>query len=259
MTDGRALDVLRGAARWFEPTPDGFEPVLCEIGDASLVLIGEASHGTREFYDIRAELTKALIVHEGFNLVAAEADWPDAYRANRWVRHASADTTPEAALSDFTRFPRWLWRNDVVVGFLRWLREHNGAREAAARVGFYGLDLYSLHSSIQAVLGYLRKVDPAAAERARHRYGCFEDFAEDTQSYGYAATVGLSRSSKTTWSRRSWSCAGAPRTMRRATDGSPPTIISSPNRTRAWSGTRRSTTARCSAGARSRGTCATAT
>jgi len=194
MTDGRTLDVLRGAARWFEPTPDGFEPVLREIGDASLVLIGEASHGTREFYDIRAELTKALIVHKGFNLVAAEADWPDAYRANRWVRHASADTTPEAALSDFTRFPRWMWRNDVVVGFLRWLREHNGAREAAARVGFYGLDLYSLHSSIQAVLGYLRKVDPAAAERARYRYGCFEDFAEDTQSYGYAATVGLSRS-----------------------------------------------------------------
>ena|SRR5438105_544669 len=194
MTAAAPVEVLRHAARWFESTPDGFGSVLDAIGDASLVLIGEASHGTHEFYETRAELTKALIVHKGFNLVAVEADWPDAYRVNRWVRHASADATADAALADFTRFPRWMWRNADVVRFLEWLHDHNGARRTDARVGFYGLDLYSLHSSIQAVLGYLRKVDPEAAERARHRYGCFEDFAEDSQAYGYAATVGLSRS-----------------------------------------------------------------
>src|SRR5439155_4971973 len=114
-------------------------------------------------------LTQALIRQKGFNLVAVEADWPDAYRANRWVRHASTDQNPDAALADFTRFPRWMWRNTVVVDFLRWLHEHNAPRENSARTGFYGLDLYSLHSSVAAVLTYLQKVDPAAAERARYR------------------------------------------------------------------------------------------
>lgn len=194
MNDRRAIEVVRQAAAWFEPSPDGFGPLLEMIGDASVVLIGEASHGTHEFYQTRAELTRALILHKGFNLVAVEADWPDAYRVNRWVRHASDDTTAEMALDDFTRFPRWMWRNRDVVAFLEWLRGENAAKDAAARVGFYGLDLYSMHTSIEAVLKYLRKVDPAAAERARYRYGCFEHFKEDTQGYGYAARVGLSRS-----------------------------------------------------------------
>jgi erythromycin esterase-like protein len=189
-----ALDALRHAAMWFEPTTDGFDPLLESIGDARLVLIGEASHGTHEFYQIRAELTKALIARKGFNVVAVEADWPDAYRVNRWVRHASADTDAEAALRDFTRFPRWMWRNRDVVEFLSWLHAHNASQTAGSRTGFYGLDLYSLHTSVEAVLTYLRKVDPAAAERARYRYGCFEDFGEDTQAYGYAASAGLSAS-----------------------------------------------------------------
>jgi len=194
MNDVQAIEAIRHAAHWFEPAPDGFRAVLDAIGDARVVLIGEASHGTHEFYETRAELTKALIVHAGFNLVAVEADWPDAYRVNRWVRHTSADADAGAALADFTRFPRWMWRNRDVVRFVEWLRDHNGSHKAAARVGFYGLDLYSLHTSIQAVLAYLAKVDPDAAKRARSRYGCFEDFAEDSQAYGYAATVGLSRS-----------------------------------------------------------------
>jgi erythromycin esterase-like protein len=189
-----ALDAIRHAAEWFEPTTDGFDPLLESIGDARLVLMGEASHGTHEFYQIRAELTKALIARKEFNVVAVEADWPDAYRVNRWVRQASADADAEAALSDFTRFPRWMWRNRDVVDFLKWLHAHNTSRAAAARTGFYGLDLYSLHTSIEAVLTYLRKVDPDAAERARYRYGCFEDFGEDTQGYGYAASTGLSSS-----------------------------------------------------------------
>jgi erythromycin esterase-like protein len=179
-----------------EVTPDTqwTGPLLDAIGDADLVLIGEASHGTHEFYRIRAELTKALISTRGFNLVAAEADWPDAYRVNRWVRHAADESDAAAALGDFIRFPRWMWRNRDVVAFIHWLWNHNASRPPESRVGFYGLDLYSLHASMEAVLTYLQKVDPAGAQRARYRYACFEDFGEDTQAYGYAATFGLSRS-----------------------------------------------------------------
>jgi len=192
--DRDTLEVVRRAAQWFEPVADGFGPLLDTIGDANLVLIGEASHGTHEFYRARAELTKALIANKRFNIVAVEADWPDAYRVNRWVRHAGDDADAEEALGDFVRFPRWMWRNRDVVGFVTWLHDYNASLAAPQRVGFYGLDLYSLHTSIEAVLTYLRKVDPAAAERARYRYGCFEEFAEDTQAYAYAATIGASRS-----------------------------------------------------------------
>jgi erythromycin esterase-like protein len=189
-----ALDIVRRDALWFESSADGTSPLLDAIGDARLVLIGEATHGTHEFYRTRAELTKALISAKGFNLVAVEADWPDAYRVNRWVRHAADETDAGAALGDFTRFPRWMWRNRDVVKFIQWLRTHNAHQPASSRVGFYGLDLYSLHASVEAVLVYLRKVDPEGAARARYRYGCFEDFAEDPQAYGYAANIGLSRS-----------------------------------------------------------------
>jgi erythromycin esterase-like protein len=202
MKDRDALDAVREAAQWFRPPsaadrafPSDILPLLLDlIGDARLVLIGEATHGTEEFYWIRAELTKALIRSKQFNLVSAEADWPDAYRVNRWVRHISEEAEAAAALGDFVRFPRWMWRNTVVVDFVEWLRRYNARRMASDQIGFYGLDLYSLHTSIEAVLTYLRKVDPEAAARARHRYSCFEHFGSDPQSYGYAATLGLSRS-----------------------------------------------------------------
>ena len=200
MNDRDALDAVRHAALWFTSSSDrlassnGLAPLLDLIGDARLVLIGEATHGTDEFYRVRAELTKALVRGKQFNLVAAEADWPDAYRVNRWVRHASREPDVAAALGDFTRFPRWMWRNTVIVDFAEWLRGYNAKRMATDRVGFYGLDLYSLHTSIEAVLRYLGKVDPDAAVRARRRYSCFEEFGTDPQSYGYAATLGLSRS-----------------------------------------------------------------
>jgi erythromycin esterase-like protein len=161
---------------------------------ATLVLIGEATHGTHEFYRIRADVTRALIRHRGFTCVAAEADWPDAYRANRWVRLLGADQTAEEALNDFTRFPRWMWRNREVVRFLRWLRAENADRPAETRVGFYGLDLYSLHRSMARVIDYLDKVDPAAATRARRGYACFDVFGDDVQSYGYAASLDLEHS-----------------------------------------------------------------
>jgi erythromycin esterase-like protein len=189
-----AVDAAHRAAVPFTSVAGGMGPLLEAIGDASLVLIGEATHGTHEMYRTRAELTKALITTRGFNLIAVEADWPDAYRVNRWVRGASTEPDADAALADFTRFPRWMWRNRDVVAFIDWLRAHNASQPPAARVGFYGLDLYSLQASIEAVLAYLQKVDPAGAERARYRYGCFEDFGEDRQTYGYAATMGLSRS-----------------------------------------------------------------
>ncbi len=194
MNADSVVDHLRREALWYEPTPDGLGSLVDAIGDSRIVLIGEATHGTHEFYATRAELTKALVLRKRFNLIAVEADWPDAYRVNRWVRHVSEEPNAEAALGDFTRFPRWMWRNRDVVAFLEWLHEHNGRQPVDARTGFYGLDLYSLHASMEAVLRYLRKVDPAAAERAQERYACFEHFGDDTQSYGYAATLGLTRS-----------------------------------------------------------------
>ena len=187
------VEAVRAAAVLLHP--DGaLEGVLDLIGDARLVLIGEATHGTHEFYRTRAELTQELIVSRGFNVVAVEADWPVAFRANRWVRGNGTDTSAEEALGDFSRFPRWMWRNKDVVRFLGWLRGHNLQRSLREQVGFYGLDLYSLHRSIDAVLNYLGTVDPVAAIRARQRYACFDVFGRDTQAYGYATTLGLERS-----------------------------------------------------------------
>jgi erythromycin esterase-like protein len=196
MSDRDALEAVRRASIGFSRTAEAISPLMDLVGSAKLVLIGEATHGTDEFYRLRAALTNALIRDKHFNLVAVEADWPDAYRVNRWVRH-SADEPGGApgALRDFVRFPRWMWRNTAVVEFIDWLRGHNSRRLPGDRVGFYGLDLYSLHSSMDAVLAYLSKVDPEAAARARRRYACFEEFGTDeAQSYGYAATLGLSRS-----------------------------------------------------------------
>ena len=255
------LEAVRDAALWFEAGTDGLGPLLDAIGDASLVLIGEASHGTHEFYRLRADLTAALIERKGFNIVAAEADWPDAYRANRWVRLMSDDADATAALSSFTRFPRWMWRNDVVVDFLQWLRANNANRAAAQPGGFYGLDLYSLHSSMEAVLGYLDRMDPAAARRARDRYGCFEHFGTDAQSSGYAATLGLSTScEREVLAQLVDLRARAADYMNR--DGfvaEDDYFFAEQNARLTWCETRSSTTGRCSAAAPSRGTCATRT
>ncbi len=163
------------------------------IGDARVVLIGESSHGTHEFYEARAEITRWLIENKGFNAVAAEADWPDAYRVNRYIRGLGDDGSAEEALGGFERFPAWMWRNTVVRDFVGWLRWHNGRCVADGRrqTGFYGLDLYSLHRSMQEVVGYLDTVDPPAAARARARYACFDHSAgDDGQAYGYAAAFG---------------------------------------------------------------------
>jgi erythromycin esterase-like protein len=167
------------------------------IGDARIVLIGESSHGTHEFYEARAEITKWLIEQKGFNAVAAEADWPDAYRVNRYVRGLGGDSSAEEALRGFERFPAWMWRNVVVRDFAQWLRWHNQrcATDGARQTGFYGLDLYSLHRSMHEVIAYLDTVDPTAAARARGRYACFDHSAgDDGQAYGYAAAFGAGSS-----------------------------------------------------------------
>jgi len=172
-----------------------YDPLMELIGDSRFVLLGEASHGTHEFYAARAQITQRLIKEKGFTAVAVEADWPDAYRINRYVRGISDGTTSIDALAGFQRFPTWMWRNADVLDLVGWLRAYNDALpQNALKVGFYGLDLYSMHASIQAVIGYLDQVDPEAALRARYRYSCFEHFGEDTQSYGYATSFGLSSS-----------------------------------------------------------------
>jgi erythromycin esterase-like protein len=189
------VETIRRSAQPLTGAAQDYAGLLELIGDARLVLIGEASHGTHEFYHQRAQLTKQLIREKGFIAVAVEADWPDAYRINRYVRGVGDGATAIDALAGFKRFPTWMWRNTDVLDFVGWLRAHNEqARGRATQVGFYGLDLYSLYGSVEAVLGYLAKVDPEAAERARYRYGCFDHFGEDTQAYGYAAGFGITDS-----------------------------------------------------------------
>jgi predicted phosphoribosyltransferase len=193
-TDSAFLEALR-ARHPLTGTARDYDPLMDRIGEARFALLGEASHGTHEFYRERAEITKRLINEKGFAGVAVEADWPDAYTVNRYVRGASDAIDAVEALSDFRRFPTWMWRNKEVVEFIEWLRAHNDARPAgAAKVGFYGLDLYSMHASMKAVLRYLEKVDQGAAQRARERYSCFDHFGEDTQVYGLMTRLNLSKS-----------------------------------------------------------------
>jgi erythromycin esterase-like protein len=168
-----------------------YDRLIDRAVDIRFVLAGEASHGTHEFYSERAEITKRLIAEQGFTAVAVEGDWPDAYRVNLYVRGASTDRSAEEALRDFRRFPAWMWRNTDVVEFVEWLREWNESRpDGEPKAGFYGLDLYSLHASMEAVVEYLERVDPEAAERARARYSCFDHFGTDPQVYAYEAGIG---------------------------------------------------------------------
>lgn len=182
------IEKIREKAVQLNGTDDVADEIMALVGNARIVLIGEASHGTHEFYKYRAEITKRLIAERGFSAVAVEADAPDAHRVNRFVRGLGADKTANESLSNFERFPLWMWRNTDVLDFVIWLKAHNDNFETGEKIGFYGLDLYSLHSSMQSVLEYLEKVDPDAAQTARNRYSCFDHFGEDAQSYGYAAS-----------------------------------------------------------------------
>jgi erythromycin esterase-like protein/predicted phosphoribosyltransferase len=184
------LDVVRRRARRCSGSIDDYDAIVEAAGDADVVLIGEATHGTHEFYRDRAVITKRLITERQFSAVAVEADWPDAYRVNRFVRGQGPDNEAVEALADFKRFPAWMWRNADVLNFVGWLRAQNEHRSTAAKAGFYGLDLYSLHASMHAVIAFLDKVDTQAAARARVRYACFDRFGIEPQAYGQATRLG---------------------------------------------------------------------
>ena len=158
----KLIDVITDAAKPLSTKKDKYSFLLDDIGDSRFVLIGEASHGTHEFYQTRIEITQQLIEQKDFIAVAIEGDWPDAYRIHRYLQGISNKRNWKQALDDFKRFPTWMWRNTTLPPFLRWLRTYND-RSPVAKIGFYGLDLYSLYSSMNAVIDYLSKVDPKAA------------------------------------------------------------------------------------------------
>ena len=189
--DPEAVAAITAEVHPITGAPGDYDELIEQVGDARVVLLGEATHGTHEFYRHRAVITKRLIEEKGFAAVAVEADWPDAYRVNRWVQGADDDPDAERALGGFERFPTWMWRNADVLDFVGWLRAHN--ERAERPTGFYGLDLYSLYRSIEAVVAYLERIDPPAAARARERYACLERF-EESQAYGYSAARGLTPS-----------------------------------------------------------------
>jgi erythromycin esterase-like protein len=177
-----------------------YDEIVEAARDKNFVLLGEASHGTAEFYHARKEITQRLIFECGFDAVVVEADWPDAYRVNKYVCNISEDTNADEALSDFERFPTWMWRNTEVKDFITWLEKYNTTYRAPDKnpaqgtpIRFYGLDLYSMSSSLHAVIAYLDTIDPIAARAARQRYGCLDHFLDNPAAYSYATELGLSK------------------------------------------------------------------
>ncbi|RJG00736.1 erythromycin esterase family protein [Noviherbaspirillum sedimenti] len=193
--DSRLVGAVTAAALPLHGDASDYDPLLQLVGDARFVLLGEASHGSHEFYRERARITRRLIAELGFTAVAVEADWPDAYRVNRYVRGKGDDRDGDAALSGFKRFPTWMWRNTDVLEFVEWLHDWNRRLPSSMpQTGFYGLDLYSLFTSMAELLRYLDQVDPPAAQQARARYACFDHYGGDSQRYGYGASLDLSAS-----------------------------------------------------------------
>ncbi|MDP2315516.1 MAG: erythromycin esterase family protein [Pseudomonadota bacterium] len=192
MTETEAVAALGRVAHPMVGANDDYDALLDDLKDARFVLLGEATHGTHEFYRERARITRRLITRHGFVGVAAEADWPEAWRVHRYVNGRSADNDSIEAMGDFERFPAWMWRNADVLDFVGWLREHHDRHGGPA--GFYGLDLYSLHRSASAVIDYLSRVDPDAATRARDLYACLDQAGVDPQKYGLGAVLGLTPS-----------------------------------------------------------------
>lgn len=189
------VDLIKRAAHPLSDAAADYDPLLDLIGGASFVLLGAQTHGTHEFYRERAQITKRLITERGFSAVAIEADWPDTYGVNRFVRGEGEDADSVEALGAFTAFPAWMWRNADVVDFVGWLKAYNDALlHPTNKVGFYGLDLYGLHKSVEAVIRYLDHVDPVAAAEARQRYDCFDHAGEKIRRYGFAVRLGLAKS-----------------------------------------------------------------
>lgn len=190
MPNHPALDVIRGEALQLGNGMRDYDALLESVGERSLVLLGESTHGTQEFYRMRADISVRLIEEHGFDAVAVEADWPDAYRLNRYVRGEGDDADIRLAFGDFRRFPRWMWCNEEVLRFIETMRALNDARKPSMHVGFYGLDMYSLYRSAQAVVDYLAGVDEEQAAIAKHQYAAM-DHVRDPQRYGYEAVLGI--------------------------------------------------------------------
>ena len=189
------IQALRAAAHPAQPGPWPSNALVADLGAARIALIGEATHGTADFYALRAQITRRLIREQGFRAVAIEGDWPDAWRVNGYVRGSPQDANAEAALEGFTRFPAWMWRNTEVASFVAWLRQWNAQHPASEdRVGFYGLDMYSLRTSMAAVLDWLARTDREAWARARASYACFDRFEGDVRHYGLLSATGRERS-----------------------------------------------------------------
>ena len=190
MLDAELDSLPRLIADAAEPLPDIDDPAFAAMfdrfGDARVVCLGEASHGTSEFYRARAAISRRLIERHGFNIVAVEADWPDAATIDRYVRHRPAR---DLEFTAFERFPMWMWRNQEVDAFVRWMRQHNEGRAHERMCGFYGLDLYNLSASMRAVIGFLDDQDPELARLAHRRYGCLDPWAEDPALYGRHSLV----------------------------------------------------------------------
>jgi erythromycin esterase-like protein len=190
----KMIQTITNAAQPIIGKPNDYKALLEKIGDARFVLLGEASHGSQEFYQARADISRQLITEKGFMAIAIEGDWPDAYQIHRYLQGAGSKRNWEQALATFKRFPTWMWRNTTLPPFLQWLRAYNDKIEATKfKIGFYGLDLYCLYSSIEAVINYLEKVDKEAAAQARQRYACLHLPEQDPQTYGYLTNIGLKK------------------------------------------------------------------
>lgn len=186
-TPASLVSELRSLALPLEDSTD-LDPLLDRIGDARYVLLGEATHGTSEFYTWRTRISQRLIAEKGFSFIAVEGDWPDCYAVNRFVKGRAGESA-EQVLHAFARWPAWMWANREVVQLIEWLRAHNDSHPEREPTGFYGLDVYSLWDSMDAVLEYLQRLDPDLARNARRAYGCFEPYAEDAQEYARATAL----------------------------------------------------------------------
>lgn len=185
--DDPEIDEIRSLAAPRSHARD-LDPLVRRLSDARLVLLGEASHGTSDYYAWRARISQRLIAEHGFSFVAVEGDWPDCFRVNRWVKgRADRDRTARAVLGDYDRWPMWMWANEEVAQFVTWLRDHN--RATGSTVGFYGLDVYSLWESLHAIIGYLHERRPDALDAAHDAFACFDPYAEDPQAYARATRM----------------------------------------------------------------------
>ena len=185
-------ELIRSQATQLPPISDeSFGSYFDFLGSHRIVLLGDASHGTSEFYNARAEITKRLVEKHGFTTIALEADWPDAESLDRFVRQRPGPKNQmreeDSEGAPFKRFPTWMWRNREMQDLIHWLRDHNASIPQESRTGVYGLDLYSLGTSLAAVIKYLDRVDPDMAERARRRYGCLQPWVDDPAKYGLAS------------------------------------------------------------------------